>query len=668
MKSFYRNRVSVLEVGDRLLSSGWIVQLCVLLFSTLTIFGLCWLILSAVPYYFLKDGVLDHQSSFWLTICYFLQDGLENIVPDRPGAHGYIAVIIELLGSVMLSGVFVSFLINLISHRISRYEQGLITYKNITNHIVIVGHGKLTERLLREFLSDVKESGRVIVLSNADYIAVKRCYQSLIERNKNRVVFYSGDYCRQNILKRLNLQYSKRIYILGDEDDSDFDERNLKCARLIANILPDEKSTSPKKYIYVNFRDVVYYSIVQRNNVGEKIFKNAFLRPFNENEVWADDLWIKGKASFIDAVGVKQEISYPPLMFDAENGENKYVHLVISGFEDVGQMLLVSAIRLAHFDNFSEVNQLRTKITVLDPNVNVILPKFLSAYQHLEQVYDVDIEYIPASVEEYAEEIGAWAMDKNEMLTIVLSGSNDNDNLKSASSLPLETFCRIGRRETELPIVLVYQNEYSVVWEALRSEEQKAGKYARMYPFGMPSCDFYPTDIEDTKAMITNADYQQKRDNASSDFIGQLCGCVRDDDMESFDILYRHAMELWERLPENQKWANRYQVWFHRTLINYLQKHGVNDGALDGLSSELMLACAEMEHRRWVGERVATGWQQSPIVMNGECRRYNELMLHNLIVPFSELNNEEVGKDVDVINNLFRLESIDNFVKRNYIN
>ena len=101
--------------------------------------------------------------------------------------------------------------------------------------------------------------------------------------------------------------------------------------------------------------------------------------------------WKKRKVEIYDVAGKKRLISYPSLFFDrTSEGQKRYVHLVVSGFSEMGLAVALQAIRLAHYGNNKTDNSLRTRITIVDPNMDELKASFMSQFRHLEQIYDLD--------------------------------------------------------------------------------------------------------------------------------------------------------------------------------------------------------------------------------------------------------------------------------------
>lgn len=64
--------------------------------------------------------------------------------------------------------------------------------------------------------------------------------------------------------------------------------------------------------------------------------------------------------------------------------------------------------------------------------------------------------------------------------------------------------------------------------------------------------------------------------------------------------------------------------------------------------------CGDIEHRRWVVERVLSGWQQSPFLKDGKPMRQDALLLHY------DITDNIIGKEKDetTVRNILMLEAI----------
>ena len=57
---------------------------------------------------------------------------------------------------------------------------------------------------------------------------------------------------------------------------------------------------------------------------------------------------------------------------------------------------------------------------------------------------------------------------------------------------------------------------------------------------------------------------------------------------------------------------------------------------------------SEMEHRRWMAERLMDGWSYGP-------QRDSRKKIHDLLIPYGQLAVEEKNKDKDMIRNIKNL-------------
>ena len=111
----------------------------------------------------------------------------------------------------------------------------------------------------------------------------------------------------------------------------------------------------------------------------------------------------------------------------------------------------------------------------------------------------------------------------------------------------------------------------------------------------------------------------------------------------------RPALYPWHQLKFTFKVANYAQadhLPVKLRLLNpqlkagdLLKKEALFDEKPD---AEILEKLAEMEHRRWMADRLLNGWSLAT-------DRNDDLKLHNLLIPYEELNEAEKQKDRDTI-------------------
>ena len=110
------------------------------------------------------------------------------------------------------------------------------------------------------------------------------------------------------------------------------------------------------------------------------------------------------------------------------------------------------------------------------------------------------------------------------------------------------------------------------------------------------------------------------------------------------------SLVLWEELNEVMKDANR---WPADHLAVKLRAIGCDGQDLTPLANiahnhDFFETLSEMEHRRWMAERLMDGWRYGQI-------RNNKKKIHPMIIPYEQLSESEKQKDKDMLENIRNL-------------
>lgn len=170
------------EILDEILCSSIWKQLAYLFLMSLLAFVFCWLLVDTLPTAndLNNSGTANEHHTFWLTICYFFDAGNLNITPkDKPGILGLVSLVVAVLGMTLLTGLFISTFTNVLENRKSLVKSGLVTYKKIRNHTVVIGFCELTESVIRGIMNCEEES-KVILLTNHDLEDVRKALYNLL--------------------------------------------------------------------------------------------------------------------------------------------------------------------------------------------------------------------------------------------------------------------------------------------------------------------------------------------------------------------------------------------------------------------------------------------------------------------------------------------------------
>ena len=543
-------------------------------------------------------------------------------------------VVLYCLGLIVFNGLLIATINRFMATRAERYKKGANTYKSIRNHYVIIGYGPSCVPIIRNLRHrDENPSAYFLILSNQDTEAIRRNIQTQLPDVEERIVIYSGDMDSKSQLNRLNIGYTREAYVLGEGNEAGRDSRNLECAKTVKEFREDGPL---KKTLHLNVQldRPSSYSTIKRITIPKKYYKNekgddvTYLRPFNFFENWARLLWGTYKLDGYKTLDQGLMVDHDP-----EKGltlAQRHVHLVIAGFNEMGEALLLEALRICHFPNFDERSGAnKTRITIVDPKMNEKLPQFKSQYPYLNQISDVEIEYKACQLEDekFRNSLSDWAVREDTVLTVAICLFDSDDSLSAALSLPDSLYYQIVEGKVvpnATTQILARQEILSGLTELLDEEN---GKYANVKIFGMPDKGVDDTLLDDKMAIITGAYYHFKYElNTDKDFFELARECPGE--------TFKEAAKNWISLNEDKRFANRYQTEIYKTHQTYRP--------LLEQRPELLY---QTEHLRWCAERSITGYRDT----HEASLKDGTYQLHNLIVPYHALNDHEKGKDKDVL-------------------
>ena len=543
-------------------------------------------------------------------------------------------VIIYCLGLIVFSGLLIATITRFMATRADRHKKGANTYRSIRNHFVIIGYGPSCVPIIRNICNRLDTNlSYFLILSNQNIEDIRRNILTQLPDIEERVVIYSGNMDSESQLNRLNIGRTKEVFILGEGNEAGRDSKNLECAKKVKGI----REKGPLKgilHLNVQFDKPSSYSIIKRITIPKNYYKNnngeqvTYLRPFNFFENWARLLW--GTHKLEDYKTLDQG-----LMVDLDSEKNqimaqRHVHLVIAGFNEMGEALLLEALRICHYPNYEEATGAnKTRITVVDPKMDELLPRFKSQYPYLNQIADVEIEYKACQLEDekFRTSLSEWSIREDTVLTVAICFYDSDNSLSAALSLPDSLYYNVANGEVvpnATTQILARQEICSGLTELLDKEN---GKFANVKIFGMPDKGMNDRLLDDNMSIIIGAYYHFKYElKTSKDFFELARECPED--------TFKEAAKYWISLNEDKRFANRYQTEIYNTYQTYrtwLNHH-----------PEMLY---QTEHMRWCAERSITGYRDlHELNLNSGVFQF-----HKSIVPFHDLSDFEKGKDKDVL-------------------
>lgn len=571
--------------------------------------------------------------------------------------HRWWAVLFRLAGTILFGGILISTISNIIDRRVEKWLKGLVTYsffgfpyfgRFLKKHYVIIGNGEEIVELVESILegevakitdgnSGTYEGEAIIILTNEDVETLREHIFANLKKPEDEwnIFFVYGDLEFEGCLKKSYPERAKMIFVLGDCDKKfGRDVRNLSCMASLGEIIKKAHGREPDKTdnrtpVFVQFDGIPTYGIIQKLDHFTK--KNSWIdsHPFNLYENWSRLLWgfygkrrIESPASDIDDGNYfYRSLDYRPI---TSEDSPDYVRLVVMGLGQMGQALVLEALRICHYANYRKTKK-KTKVTIIDQDLNV-KHMFESQHPYLkEQIYDIDIEFITDSAESpvVRNKIKEWASDKNCLLTIAVCFSDPDLALATGLNLPEEVY---EHRDAEHPdmkesgnTVLIRQLVYGEIGRCVDNEKER---YKYVSTFGSIGKEFDAELLRDKIPMLINGLYDP--------IVGSMRQVTSITEME--EICKHKADEIkekWTSLREYLRWSNRFQADSYRVFLDYLgfttrkipATHPLLSGNREQLEAEIKELAdtklridpesiiVDMEHRRWVAERTIAGFK-----------------------------------------------------------
>jgi len=666
-------------------------------------------------------------SNPWNVITAYTFGNLEHLPTPGVGGH-LLGFILTFAGVICMGGLLISTLTNIISRRAEKVMRGEITYKHIKDHYVVVGYSQLTESIIhtlyKKEMAKIEgaayrvggrkmEVSKVLLLTNQNMEEVRRNLSSTLDKKVfDTIIFYSGFVESREQLQRLNIDKAKEIYLLGEYGDPGTDTKNIEAFHHLADLRGD----NPRVNVHVHFETMSSYATMQKLKMPDsyltassmlasasgEVKHTIYFRPFNFYELWAGKLW---------RFQWNETSKYRPLDNEVIVGDT-YVHLVIVELDEMGTALLLQALRMCHYPNYTEVdptlgekrtkgiNQHKTKITIIDPELYTMgkRAQLESHYPYINLIEDIEVEFVDTHLgDPRAQEIIARvAQDVHAVMTIVINHPAPDEALSMGLNLPEAVYYQkdmVVRNERGQTIenrinntVLVRQELKEGLSDIL---DEDVIRFNHVYTYGMGNQEIDLDCFDDLIPMYFNADYEwnewvkqaanqqelEGRVNTSIDRLFEIVETYKQTKDKAAKVAFvEHFTQVnayWGVLLEKLRWSNRYTLDVFGKTIRYLkwvfpdksyqEMRTMLMEKKDEQAQEVSLCIAKMNKMRWNAEKLVAGYRPA---QPGEVKD-NEFMIHPLIIPFYQMlkeSPEELDKDDQItINLLFMLEIFEEY-------
>lgn len=642
----------------------------------------------------------------WTIFYFFLDPGNQHMATTSTGQ--IVAMILALLGSVLMSGLLVSYLTNLFDRRAEDFSEGRCRYKYsyaFGKYSVIIGGHEMAVNLCQSLLKNPELNLNYIFIHTSSNIQPLRSkLRSTLDKDERKVVIYYGERNIEAELDSLYCDRAENIYILGEENEQLHDAKNMKCVTYLTNKV---KTTLP---CYVLFEYQTTFAAFQASSKKASDLENGehlIFIPFNFHETWAQKVLTgeyepenKDKYIPLDRAGIKYE-------------DNDTVHVIIVGMSRMGIAMGVEAAHVAHYPNFIRDNQLRTRITFIDSNMQEEREFFMSRYKSLFDVsrwrtldkenmnsewvnkhsslMDVEWEFIDGGIQSphVSKYLDEAAIQPNRRITVMVCLPVTNQSMASTLYLPDSIYT-----SKQVQQVLIYQKHE----DALAQHLSSSTKYAKIKPFGMTSASYDDALIVESMppraiGRVYSIVYDWKENNKLTCDADELYKLLKDGLIERENGEFKIDSE-WNTSKIWGQWSNIYnacsiptknrcivissdeykQLWNNVRFDKgrfCIDKEKLNNQDLLNRFHQL----AELEHNRWNMEKLLMGYRTLTSKEKEDLKKGRKtkgelkgdlIKAHADICPFSELKVLDPGvEDYDYMLTLVLpdINEIDNILK-----
>lgn len=457
----------------------------------------------------------------------------------------------------------------------------------------------------------------IVIVTSADV----EDYRSLLERTtlpadvRKRIMLYRGE--RDNIDDLLSVcpRNADYIYILGENDETEHDNINLRCCKMLSGICAD---AAKNIHTYVVLTDTSTMEVISRTN---KIMSSSTLKVdyINISEYQIEELIVGG--------------DFMPVI---KENDTARAHFVIFGAGDKARTMAMTIAHNAHYPNFTKTHK-RTRIDFVSDKAESLMRDLFITYEpmfrmsHSKLYADETIkEYLPqkeygdymdlewgfynyrADVETMQQYYKAWTAEEIKSTRIIVCEDSDKKSVNRLLHLP-----RILRI---IPIAVYQELSNDIVVYAANT-----GLYGNITIYG---------ETQDSTSDPLFLHRTQRGRRVNHFYAKMYTG--------SPDIMEEDA---WYDISEAHKFSSIYSG-----NASVLRNKSTNRETTD------YIMC-EMEHRRWMTSCLLLGYDTLTLKESAKVRANNALFksmknayTHADIAPFDDLSITEQEKDKQIIN------------------
>jgi hypothetical protein len=492
--------------------------------------------------------------------------------------------------------MFSTLLFFLASQLYESFQKFLLKIAN--RHIIICGLGILGPVLVERF----SEEGHTVVVIEKDPRPdeVEQCKSS-------GALVLTGDASDQKVLKSAGVDRAEYLISVTGKD-----ELNAEIAGCAASI--PRKDPALPLTCYLHIVDLNLYTLLKETEF-QKTYASTFrLDIFNIYETAG-----------------KTILDHPEPFLNAKTDPST-VRLLVIGIGRLGESLIFHAVKSWRI-RFGETG-IKLPVTIIDRNAEEKSKQILLRYPALEKYCEFQTLTLDITSSEFT--AGSFLpadTGRCQFSHIFICVGDPSLGLPAGLTIhkKLQDF-NILQHDREVPIVIRTNHETGLS-RYLKTLKKSGGLFSNLHAFLLidENCKvdriFNTTHEKIARAMHQNY--------------------VKTEEEKGNTPKSNPLMKSWDELPEDYKASNRFQAdhiieKLRAISCTVTQVNDWEESLFD--ISPFIEILAEMEHRRWVDEKIATGWRYGPV---RDERWWHKR--HPSLIPYKDLPESEKQKDRNAI-------------------
>lgn len=456
-----------------------------------------------------------------------------------------------------------------------------------------------------------------------------------------------------------------------EEDALAADQWALQTLQMIAELLhPAGETRQPvggASYMAAQLRPTVHL-LLQRQETLDMLlsrdYNDSWHAAFELHAFTMEDTWAKNVvASPAGTVGLPG-LDYRPVTLDADHT----VHLVIFGTSRFTTALAENTALVAHYPNYTRNHNLRTRITIIAPDVEVWSHTFIGRHKSLmdnsywrhidlqtkrrdlhrpmyeasrEDFVDVEWEFVRGSIHDVVvqDKLQGWSADDGQVLSVALCHDSDADNLAQMQLLA-DLLCG-----TEVPI---YVKQRSAVFEEIIAPSPRLrhviliGMEDRGYDVTLPLLR-----MAQRVKYVYDYCYDHNINGGTQEHI-TAPACIAPAEAESHWLLERKAIKRHSNV------SNAMTIDTKMRSLHSPGRQSLSDTMVYALTQNEIELIAEVEHNRWSVEELLQGFRpctaEEQAAIEGDIRlkaEFKERLVHYDLRAYRDLRPDATGQNAN---------------------